>query len=80
MLGKLDIIMGIVIISLCFGAVAAFMCIKYNAALKLKNKIRDEWASIVAEINYRFELSTSYIQVVQTVVDVNLLNTLVSIH
>ena len=79
MAGVLDIIVGIAIISLCFGLIAAFMVSKYNAALKLKNKITDEWASIVAEINYRFQLSTSYIQVVQTVVDVNLLNTLVNL-
>ena len=79
MADKLDIIIGIAIISLCFGGIGAFMCIKYNAAMKLKNKIRDEWASIIAEINYRFELSTSYIQVVQTVVDINLLNTLVNL-
>ena len=79
MADKLDIIIGIAIISLCFGGIGAFMCVKYNAAMKLKNKIRDEWASIIAEINYRFELSTSYIQVVQTVADVNLLNTLVNL-
>ena len=79
MAGTLDIIIGIAIISLCFGAVAFFMVSKYNHAIKLKNKIKDEWSSLVAEINYRFELSTSYIQVVQTVVDVNLLNTLVNL-
>ena len=79
MAGTLDIIVGIAIISLCFGAIAAFMVSKYNAALKLKNKIAEEWAGIVAEINYRFQLSTSYIQVVQTVVDVNLSNTLVNL-
>jgi len=79
MVDKLDIIMAIIIISICFGAIASFFAVKYNAAMKLKNKIRDEWASIVAEINYRFELSTSYIQVVQTVTDINLLNTLVNL-
>ncbi len=79
MAGTLDIIIGIAIISLCFGAVSFFMVSKYNHAMKLKNKIKDEWSSLVAEINYRFELSTSYIQVVQTVVDVNLLNTLVNL-
>ena len=79
MAGTLDIIIGIAIISLCLGAGAAFMVTKYNHAIKLKNKIKDEWATLVTEINYRFQLSTSYIQVVQTVVDVNLLNTLVNL-
>ena len=79
MAGTLDIIIGIAIISLCLGAGSAFMVTKYNHAIKLKNKIKDEWATLVTEINYRFELSTSYIQVVQTVVDVNLLNTLVNL-
>ena len=55
------------------------MVTKYNHAIKLKNKIKDEWATLVTEINYRFQLSTSYIQVVQTVVDINLLNTLVNL-
>ena len=79
MAGTLDIIIGIAIISLCLGAGAAFMVTKYNHAIKLKNKIKDEWATLVTEINYRFQLSTSYIQVVQTVVDINLLNTLVNL-
>ena len=79
MAGTLDILIGIAIISLCLGAGAAFMVTKYNHAIKLKNKIKDEWATLVTEINYRFQLSTSYIQVVQTVVDVNLLNTLVNL-
>ena len=79
MAGTLDIIIGIAIISLCLGAGSAFMVTKYNYAIKLKNKIKDEWATLVTEINYRFQLSTSYIQVVQTVVDINLLNTLVNL-
>lgn len=79
MAGTLDIIIGIAIISLCLGAGSAFMVTKYNHAIKLKNKIKDEWATLVTEINYRFQLSTSYIQVVQTVVDINLLNTLVNL-
>lgn len=79
MAGTLDIIIGIAIISVCLGATAAFMVSKYNHAIKLKNKIKDEWATLVTEINYRFQLSTSYIQVVQNVVDVNLLNTLVNL-
>ena len=79
MAGTLDIIIGIAIISVFMGLIAAFMVSKYNAALKLKNKIKDEWSNLVVEINYRFQLSTSYIQVVQTVVDVNLLNTLVAL-
>ena len=79
MAGTLDIIVGIAIISVFVGLIAAFMVSKYNAALKLKNKIKDEWSNLVLEVNYRFQLSTSYIQVVQTVVDVNLLNTLVAL-
>lgn len=71
------IVCGVVL--LIIGLITYLFCISYNNLFLLKRELNTNWQNLIVQINYRFQLSASYISAIQQYVNPNTLNELINL-